>query len=106
MYINKDDFEKWMERIMESLDAINHKLVKITRTDQRISEDVILDNQDLLTILKISVRTLQRIRNSGKLPFHTINRKNYYLKSDVEKYIKQSFGKDQSFGSESETVEK
>lgn len=96
MYISKDHFDEWMKRIMECLDNINGKLVTMSRADQRINDDIILDNQDLLEILKISVRTLQRIRNSGKLPYHTMNKKNYYLKSDVEKYIKKFIQKDSS----------
>ncbi|MDH6310066.1 hypothetical protein M2451_002956 [Dysgonomonas sp. PFB1-18] len=93
MYIDKDDFEEWMKRIMEQFDNLNSKLNSVIRFDQQIEKDVLLDNQDLLTILKISQRTLQRMRNSGKLPFRTINKKNYYLKSDVEKYIMEHFGK-------------
>jgi hypothetical protein len=106
MYISKDNFDEWMRRIMERLDAINSKLVTVMRADQRIKGGVILDNQDLLTILKISPRTLQRIRNSGKLPFHTMNKKNYYLKSDVEKYIQEYFGKDMPPGMGNEIVDK
>lgn len=106
MYISNDNFDEWMKRLMERLDAINSKLVTVMRADQRIKGDVILDNQDLLSILKISPRTLQRIRNSGKLPFHTMNKKNYYLKSDVEKYIQEHFGKGMSPDTGNETVEK
>lgn len=96
MYISKDYFDDWMKRIIEQLKAIDSRLVTAKRTDQRIEGDVILDNQDLMEILKISVRTLQRIRNSGNLPYHTMNKKNYYLKSDVEKYIKEFIRKDSS----------
>lgn len=88
MYISKDYFDDWMKRIIERLEAIDSRLVTAIRADQRIEGDAILDNQDLLEILKISSRTLQRIRNTGNLPYHTMNKKNYYLKTDVEKYIK------------------
>jgi hypothetical protein len=96
MYISKDYFDDWMKRIIEQLKAIDGRLVTAIRADQRIEGDVILDNEDLLKILKVSVRTLQRIRNSGKLPYHTMNKKNYYLKSDVEKYIREFIRKDSS----------
>lgn len=105
MYISREYFDEWMKRIMERLEAIDGRLITAIRADQRIGGDVILDNQDLLNILKISVRTLQRIRNSGKLPFYTMNKKNYYLKSDVEKYIKEYFGKGLSLDADNETVE-
>lgn len=106
MYINKDSFDEWMKRIMERLNGIENKLTAVIRADQRIKDDVILDNQDLMTILKISPRTLQRIRSSGKLPYHVINKKTYFLKSNVEKYITESFGKDRSLDSDNEVVEK
>lgn len=96
MYISKEYFDDWMKRIIEQLKAIDGRLVTAIRADQRIEGEVILDNEDLLKILKVSVRTLQRIRNSGKLPYHTMNKKNYYLKSDVEKYIKEFIRKDSS----------
>lgn len=105
MYIDKNYFDDWMKRILESLEALNAKLITVMRADQRIKGDVVLDNQDLMEILKISPRTLQRIRNSGKLPYHKMNKKNYYLKSDVEKYIMEHFGKDMSFGSDNEVSE-
>lgn len=96
MYISKDYFDESIKRIIEHLKAIDARLVTAKRTDQRIDGDVILDNQDLMEILKISSRTLQRIRNSHSLPYHTMNKKNYYLKSDVEEYIRKFIRKDSS----------
>lgn len=107
MYIDKDDFEGWMKQLMKRFDSLNTKLESVLRFDQRINGDVLLDNQDLMVILKVSQRTLQRIRNSGLLPYKNINKKNYYLKSDVEKFIREHFGKDGNPGleEENETME-
>lgn len=46
-----------------------------------------LDNQDVCLILNISPRTLQNLRETGKLPYSQINRKMYYKPEDVEKVI-------------------
>lgn len=105
MYIDKDEFDKWMKRIMECLEAMDDKLKAVIRADQRIKNDIILDNQDLMTILKISPRTLQRIRSSGKLPYHVINKKTYFLKSNVEKYIAECFGKDTLSSEDKEPID-
>ncbi len=105
MYIDKDNFEEWMNQLMKRFDALNTKLESVIHFDQRINGDVLLDNQDLMSILKVSQRTLQRIRNSGLLPYKSINKKNYYLKSDVEKFIKEHFGKDSKHNSDEENQE-
>jgi hypothetical protein len=56
-----------------------------------IDGEELLDNQDILQILKISPRSLQRYRSSGKLPYYTISGKIYYKLSDVHQFIRESF---------------
>lgn len=46
-----------------------------------------LDNQDVCLILNISPRTLQTLRDRGKLAYTQIDRKMYYKPEDVEKII-------------------
>ena len=46
---------------------------------------------DLLQMLKISNRSLQRYRSIGKLPYYTISGKLYYKLSDVHQFIRESF---------------
>jgi hypothetical protein len=48
------------------------------------------DNQDVCLKLNISLRTLQTLRTSGKLPYTQINRKMFYRPQDVEAFIVQS----------------
>ena len=43
-----------------------------------------LDNQDILTLLNISDRTLQNWRSKGYIPFHRVGRgKIFYKESDL-----------------------
>ena len=46
-----------------------------------------MDNQDVCQALKISPRTLQTLRDSGRLPHSKINNRIYYRPEDVERLI-------------------
>jgi hypothetical protein len=45
------------------------------------------DNQDVCLKLNISLRTLQTLRSTGRLPYVQINRKMFYKPEDVEALI-------------------
>lgn len=70
MYINNDDFEKWMERLSKKLNDIGKDLKSLVNTNEVFDKDEkLLDNQDLCFMLRCSKRTLQRHRSNGVLPF-------------------------------------
>lgn len=46
-----------------------------------------MDNQDVCLRLDISPRTLQTLRDTGRLAFTQIHRKIYYRPEDVEKLM-------------------
>ena len=73
------------------LEFIQRKVDKLRNNDDVINDEVLLDNQDLCLLLKVSKRTLQRFRSSGKLPYKRIGKKTYYLESDVHKFIQKGF---------------
>lgn len=82
MYIDNENFEKWMEKLSKKLNEIGQNLQSLINTDKVLDEnDRLLDNQDLAFLLKVSFRTLQRYRSSGKLPFFMISHKTYYRAS-------------------------
>ena len=91
LYIDKNTFEAWMERILERIEMLNKKIEKLNNTKNQLNGDTLLDNQDLCLLLKVSNRTLQRYRSSGILPYKRIQQKTYYLESDVHKFISQEF---------------
>lgn len=91
LYIDKNTFEAWMERILERIEMLNKKIEKLNNTKNQLNGDSLLDNQDLCLLLKVSKRTLQRYRSSGILPYKRIQQKTYYLESDVHKFISQKF---------------
>ncbi len=91
MYIDNENFDKWMERLSKKLSEIGQDLKSLINTDKVLDEnDKILDNQDLAFLLKVSFRTLQRYRASGKLPYFTISHKTYYRASDIRAFVQVS----------------
>lgn len=91
MNIDKMEFVAWMERIMDRLDILGNHIDDLQKKRNSIDGEELLDNQDLLQMLKISNRSLQRYRSIGKLPYYTISGKLYYKLSDVHQFIRESF---------------
>ena len=50
-------------------------------------QEVFLDNEEFIKMLKISRRTAQTWRDEGKISFSQVGNKIYYKLSDVEKFI-------------------
>ncbi|NDV83996.1 helix-turn-helix domain-containing protein [Bacteroides sp. 51] len=93
MYIDKNNFEAWMERIMNRFDKQDKTLDKMSKRRNMLDGELLLDNQDLCQLLHVSKRTLQRYRSTGELPFQTVYKKTYYKESDVHKFIRENFNK-------------
>lgn len=92
MYVDGSDFEKWMERLSQKLNEIGKDLKSMINTTEVLEKDEkLLDNQDLVFLLKISYRSLQRYRTSGVLPYFMIGHKTYYRASDVREFIRRNF---------------
>lgn len=93
MYLNKESFEAWMERIMDRIDHLEKALQKLNKRDNMLEGERLYDNQDVCQLLNISKRTLQRYRSKGELPFHSIYHKTYYKESDLHTFIRTHFDK-------------
>lgn len=93
MYIDKNNFEVWMERIMDRFDKQDKTLDKMSKHRNMLDGELLLDNQDLCMLLNVSKRTLQRYRATGELPFQTLYHKTYYKESDVHAFIRMNFSK-------------
>ena len=92
MYINNDEFEKWMEKLSTKLNEIGRDIKEMTgKGEVNILDenDKLLDNQDLAFLLKVSYRTLQRYRTSKKLSYFMIGHKTYYRTSDVRAFVRE-----------------
>lgn len=93
MYIDKEHFEAWMERIMDRFSRLDKTLDKMGKQRNMLDGELLFDNQDLCQLLHVSKRTLQRYRSSGELPFHTLYQKTLYKESDVHAFIRENFNK-------------
>lgn len=91
MNINRTEFLLWMDRIMTRFDHLSEHLQKLPLKTQSIDGEELLDNQDVMQLLKVSPRSLQRYRSNGKLPYYTISGKLYYKLSDVHQFIRDCF---------------
>ena len=60
--LTRNNFEGWMQKLMERLDR-------------------------LCMLLQISKRTLQRYRSVGALPYKTLGKKTYYSEEDVLTFL-------------------
>ena len=93
MYIENDDFSVWMQKLYAKLEELC-KDVRVLRNADRVlpEDDNLLDNQDLCLLFKVSIKTLQRYRAIGALPYFTISGKVYYKASDVRVLPRLRFG--------------
>ncbi|SEH31556.1 helix-turn-helix domain-containing protein [Chryseobacterium culicis] len=91
MNIDKAEFLSWMDRIMTRFDILSEKVKENQNGLRSIDGEQLLDNQDVLQLLKISSRTLQRYRSEERLSYYTISGKLYYKLSDVHQLIRNSF---------------
>lgn len=90
MNIDRMEFITWMERLMVRFDLLTEKIKERESERSTIDGEELLDNQDLLQMLKVSARSLQRYRSGGKLPYYTISGKIYYKLTDVHQFIRDS----------------
>ena len=81
----KDQFSD----LMSKLDTIQNQISFKANPKKEIS----LDNQEFLTLLKISKRTAQTWRDEGKISFSQVGSKIYYKLSDVEKLMQEHYNK-------------
>ena len=95
MYIENNEFREWMQKLYAKLEELC-KDIRVLRSADRVlpEDDNLLDNQDLCLLFKVSIKTLQRYRANGVLPYFTISGKVYYKASDVREFIKERFSVD------------
>lgn len=91
MNIDRMEFTAWMDRIMERFDILMEVVNTSKNQHTAVDGEELLDSQDVLQMLKISARSLQRYRSSGKLPYYTISGKIYYKLSDIHQLVRESF---------------
>jgi hypothetical protein len=88
MNVNDNHFERWMEKLFKTVTEIGNDLKSLVNTNEVFDkDDKPLDNQDVSQLLNVSLRTLQRYRTEGLLPFFKLGQKIYYKTSDIREFV-------------------
>ena len=80
----------------EELEVIENRLVeieKILKSEQKNVVDPILGTEGVMTLLKVSRRTLQTWRDQGIIEFSTVNGKFYYRMSAINRMLEKHLQK-------------
>ena len=94
MPLDKETFEKYMERLLGQMDKVVGALNKGNEKPKNyLNGELMYDNQDICLLLHISKRTLQRYRDAG-LRYYTILHKTYYKEKDVLEFVGRYFDED------------
>lgn len=70
-----------------SIEEIKAKLDKQNKNP----EEIFIDNQEFLLMMKISKRTAQTWRDEGKISFSQVGNKIYYKLADVEELLQKHY---------------
>lgn len=88
IYINEEQWERYVTEILSRLSKIDRKIDRLFVVKDCLDGDELLDNQDLCNLLGVTKRTLQRYRQKNLLKYHMINNgKAYYLKSELPEFL-------------------
>lgn len=69
---------------------VDNKIERLANQRNCLDGEQLLDNQDLMFLLKVSLRTLQRYRTKGILPYIKLDDgRCYYKATDVHKLIRE-----------------
>ena len=90
MYIPNDEFTTWMKRLEEMFNQLDKKIERLSKIQNCVGGEQLLDNQDLMMITKMSARTLQRHRKKGTLLYTNGSGKNFYRPKDVKEFIRNN----------------
>lgn len=82
------------EALMERFEQFTRSADELCQRNGGREMDKWLTGQDVCLILNISKRSLQSLRDSGRLSYTQIGRSMFYKPADVEKLIEQIKGKE------------
>ena len=83
--LSKEQFSN----LQNTLEELKVKIDTISKKPQ----EVFVDNQEFLFLMKISKRTAQTWRDEGKISFSQVGNKIYYKMGDVEELLNKYYVK-------------
>ena len=82
--IEKDSFDSFRKKLEQIVSLVDN--TSLPSPDMHIEREWI-DGKTLAASLNISLRTLQTLRERGKLSFSTVGKKVYYKVAEVQKLL-------------------
>ena len=76
------------KQLMEKLEALAEYVYSMERPTEN-NDDEWVDSQEVCRFLKISERTLQRLRTNGKITHSCLSGKYYYQISEIKKLLRE-----------------
>lgn len=78
------------EAMMKRFQATAQRVADLRKRSESKDLKEWLDSQDVCEILGVTKRTVQTLRETGKLGFTMIAHKTYYRREDVKKFLETS----------------
>ncbi|MCT4643685.1 MAG: helix-turn-helix domain-containing protein [Carboxylicivirga sp.] len=82
-----------VKTIRADIRSIKGRLDELMKTQAQQLKEEWITKEEVMSILNISPRKLQTMRDNGTLPFCQIDGKMYYRISDVEQLLKRNYSR-------------
>lgn len=80
------------EQFEELITTVN-QIAESVKTKSTPKQEVFVDNEEFIKMMKISRRTAQTWRDEGKISFSQVGNKIYYKLSDIERTMQEYYNK-------------
>ena len=87
-----------LEAMRENFGLLKNEITELCRQSEGKRLKKYCDNQEVCQILRITKRTLQAYRDSGKIPFTRIQNKIFYRPDDITQFIESNRFKTNTHG--------
>ena len=78
---------KAFKEIIDQIGILSNYIQSTHANKERNEDNEWVDNYEVCTFLKISERTLQRLRTNGEISFSRIRGRNYYKLSEIRRML-------------------
>lgn len=78
---------KAFKEIIDQIGILSNYIQSTQANKERNEDNEWVDNYEVCTFLKISERTLQRLRTNGEISFSRIRGRNYYKLSEIRRML-------------------
>lgn len=89
--IDHDNVERVLLNLQRRVDKVEKEIEKLKKRPDALFKEEWMDGQDVMLALHISLRTLQTLRDSGKLIPTRLLKKYYYKVADIKALLKENY---------------